>query len=85
MDFIIESGTYICKYNRCTPLEYMWHFYFHIQDFGNLKKLPDDVLEHLPDQIPVKLQNIDNEAASTERSHEKHCKSEDIKDKRHGM
>jgi hypothetical protein len=85
MDFIIDSGTCICKYSRYTPLEYMPHFYFHIQDFGNLRKLPDDVLKHLPDQIPVKLQNIDNEAASTERSLEKHSKSGDIKDKRQGM
>lgn len=52
------------------------------QDFGNLKKLPSDVLEHLPDQIPVKLRDMDSEAASKEGPHEKHNKSGDVKDKR---
>jgi hypothetical protein len=42
-------------------------------------------LEHLPDQIPVKLQNMDSEAVSKEGLHEKHDKSGDVKDKRQGM
>ncbi|PNF39859.1 hypothetical protein B7P43_G02641 [Cryptotermes secundus] len=55
------------------------------QEFGNLKKLPDDVLEYLPDQIPVKLQNMDSEAVSKERSHKKHNKSGSVEVKRQGM
>jgi hypothetical protein len=42
-------------------------------------------LENLPDQVPVKLQKMDNEAASKEkRRHEKHNKYGGVKDKRQG-
>lgn len=44
-----------------------------MQHGGNLRKLPDDVLENLPDQVPMKLQNTGSAATSEgKRSHEKH-------------
>jgi hypothetical protein len=58
----------------------------YFQHFGNLRKLPDDVLENLPDQVPVKLQKMDSEATSKgKRKHEKHAKYGDVKDKRQGI
>lgn len=46
------------------------------QHCGNLRKLPDDVLENLPDQVPLKLQKTDSEVtAEGKRSHEKHIEN----------
>jgi hypothetical protein len=51
-----------------------------------LRKLPDDVLENLPDQIPVKLQKVEGEATLKEKRRlEKHNKYGGVKDKRQGM
>lgn len=53
------------------------------QHSGNLRKLPDEVLENLPDQVPMKLQKTDSEATSKgKRSHEKRDKYGHVKDKR---
>lgn len=44
------------------------------QHCGNLRKLPDDVLQNLPDQVPMKLQKTDSAATSEgKRSHKKHA------------
>jgi hypothetical protein len=43
------------------------------QHCGNLRKLPDDVLDNLSDQVPMKLQKTDSAATfEGKRSREKH-------------
>lgn len=63
----------------------MCYVFSFLQHFRNLRKLPEDVLENLPDQIPIKRKKMDNDVTSkVKRGREKHDEHGAVKNKRHG-
>ena len=58
------------------------HVLFVIQNVGNLQKLPSDILENLPDQMPLKVPKFDKKTSSVEER--KSSKLDIVKGKKPG-